>query len=427
MELPWRAPRFELLLLALVTLAACSTINGTSIEDVSRVCLARSLARGSLDVDRCRGELVGEVTHGGHVYLDKAPGLSALELPTVEALRLPPDQDWAPDGDGRLWVVRLLSSGLGFVACAFLVGRVAEGLAPGFGGAALVAFALGTLMAPLAVVSFDHVPAAALGFASFVLAWHRRPGLAGLAAGAALMVEYQVALLVVLVALYALLRGGGGALGRYAAGLAPGVVLLALYDSFAFGAPWRTPLDERLHLPTVHGAWEVFLADRGLLVVSPVVAAAALGLVLLWRRGYRAEAALAAAATALFTLAECGFSDPYGGISPGPRYLVPALPFLALGLAPMFSVRPLLAAFVTGVSILATTGLAVSWASGVHYDHTVWHELTPFPGELGSSRIVDYLQRSIFSWFGAGPKLGALLAGASAASAFAIALVDARE
>ena len=51
-----------------------------------------------------------------------------------------------------------------------------------------------------------------------------------------------------------------------------------------------------------------------------------------------------------------------------------------------------------------------------------WHA-TPLP----VAWIVDYLQRSIFSWFGAGPKLGALLAGALAASAFAIALADARE
>jgi len=44
--------------------------------------------------------------------------------------------------------VRALSVGLAFVLCAFLVGRVSEGLAPGYGGIALVSFALGTLVAP---------------------------------------------------------------------------------------------------------------------------------------------------------------------------------------------------------------------------------------------------------------------------------------
>ena len=424
--LPWRAPRFEPLLLALCALAACSTIDSTSVEDVSRVCFARSLARGHVDVDRCRGELVA-FARGRHVYSTKAPGMSALELPTVEAVRLPPDSRWAPDGDSKLWAVRALSSGLGFVLCAFLVGRIAEGIARGAGGFVLVAFALGTLVAPLAVVSFDHVPTAALGFAAFALAWRGRPAAAGLAGGGALLLDYQAALVVVLVGAYALLRGRRRALVRYAAGAVPGVLLLAGYDSLAFGRPWRTPLAGGLRLPTAHGAWKVFLADRGLLVASPVVVAGALGLVLLWRSGHRAEAALAGAVTAVLALVECGFADPYGGVSPGPRYLAPALPFLALGLAPMFAARRLVTAFVAGVSVVATTAVTVSWASGIHYVHTVWHQLTPYPGEVGAGRLDAYLQRSVFSWVGVDPKQGALLAGLFAAAAFVVALAGARE
>ena len=47
----------------------------------------------------------------------------------------------------------------------------------------------------------------------------------------------------------------------------------------------------------------------------------------------RAEALACAAATLVFALLSVGYFDPYGGESPGPRFLVPALPFLALGLA----------------------------------------------------------------------------------------------
>ena len=36
-ELPWARPRFELVLLVLVGIAALSTINPTSVQDVSRL------------------------------------------------------------------------------------------------------------------------------------------------------------------------------------------------------------------------------------------------------------------------------------------------------------------------------------------------------------------------------------------------------
>ena len=79
--------------------------------------------------------------------------------------------------------------------------------------------------------------------------------------------------------------------------------------------------------PHPHLAVEVLLSKRGLLTLSPVVARGAAGLVLLWRRGLRAEAALIAA----LTVVEVGwhvFRPDYelalGGWVPGPRFLVPA-------------------------------------------------------------------------------------------------------
>src|SRR5206468_3521080 len=140
----------------------------------------------------------------------------------VEAVRMPDGPKWDPEGDIHVWGVRVLTNGIAFLVCVFLIGRIAEGIAPGTGPPALVAFGLGTLMSAFAATGFDHDLTAAFGIGAFVLAWARRPGLAGLAAGAAYLVEYQAAAIVLLVLAYVALRGLHPA-ARYVAGVVPGV------------------------------------------------------------------------------------------------------------------------------------------------------------------------------------------------------------
>ncbi len=340
MGLPWARPRHEVLLLALVGIVALSPLYPVNDgQDVSRLCLTRSLIHLKVSGDDCLVAplAVDRSRRAGHLYSDKAPGLSLLEVPAAAAVSLPLPSSW-PDESVRLWVVRALSVGLAFLASAFLVGRVSEGLAPGYGGVSMVGFALGTLAAPFAVANFDHVPAGTLDLAAFLLAWARRPVLAGLVAGAALLTEYESGAVLVLVGIYIALQGARP-LGRYVLGLLPGLLLLGAYDWAAFGAPWHLSyryLDNEyaarqsagffgIHVPHLHSAWLVTGGSQGLLVVSPIVVACVYGLFLLGRR-YRAEAILCAAVGVAFFLVDSGYFAPYGGLSPGPRFLVPSLP-----------------------------------------------------------------------------------------------------
>ena len=258
--------------------------------------------------------------------------MSALEIPGVVLAHVPSVQSW-PLVSRQLWVVRVLAGGLAFLVGVFLVGRIAEGLAPGYGAPALVAFGLGTLVAPLAAANFEHVTAGTFALAAFALAWSRRPHLAGLTAGAATLVAYESALVLVIVGGYVALQGGF-ALFSYARGALPGVALLWTYNWLAFGAPWHFSygyIDNALasqqaagffgvHLPYPHAVRVAFFGPGGVLIISPVVVAAGYGLVVLARR-HRPEAITAAAIAVAFLLLDCGYFDPDGGLSPGPRFL----------------------------------------------------------------------------------------------------------
>ena len=437
--LPWARPRYELLLLALVAVAALTIVQPQSPQDWTRMCLTGALAHARLTVDGCIDDSIDRSRYGGHFYSDKAPGMSLLSLPGYEALRLPPPSRWSSI-DRRLWLVRLTVCGVAFLLCAFLVGRVAEGLAPRWGGPTLVTFALGTLALPFAATGFDHVPAMVLGFAAFLFLWSRRPLVAGLAAGLAVLVEYELAAVALVLVAYAALLGRH-AVARFALGAVPGVAALAAYNWRAFGAPWHNSLSYSanayteahqhgilgIRAPTLHATRLVFSGEKGLLVTSPVLAAAAFGLWLLWRRGARAEAAVCAAVTVAFLVGECGYFDPYGGTAPGPRYFIPALPFLALGLAPSFARLPWVTGGLAALSVVASTTAALTWSTENRYRQTVWGELARVPGHWLDSKLVLSLTKNALVFHGANDRIyGALIVGACAAAALVVSVAAAR-
>lgn len=419
----------------LIAVAALSPVNGLDPQDQSRLCLTQALVHGHVSNDRCLAEMFDKSSYAGHLYSDKAPGLSVIELPVEVAVRLPAINTIA-NFSLRVWAIRVLSSGVAFIGLAFLIGRISEGLAPGFGGISLVAFALGTLVMPFASSNFAELPAAALCFGAFVLAWRRRPLSAGLLAGTAAVIEYQAASLLAIIGLYVALSGWRSLL-RYVAGASPLLVLLLVYDTLAFGRPWHLSYsyvsnqlaDQQANglfgigLPHAFGIYSVLSGSGGLLVASPVLVAAGWGLVLFGRR-HRVEAIVCAVVTALFFIIDSGYFLPYGGVSPGPRFLIPCLPFLALGLGPAFAWKPRLTALLAALSIVPMTAFTLIWQSGRPVRQTIWGELGRVPVELGSSQFVHALTKNVVDWLGAGRAAGAVIVALAASAAFVVALVD---
>jgi hypothetical protein len=438
-RLPWCRPRNELLLLTLVACALLPIAFRPASPDVSRLCLTQALTAGRTSADACLAGNIDRAEHQGHLYSDKAPGLSVLAIPAVEATRLPPvnELDRLDRPDLRLWAVWLSTVGLSYLLLVWMIGRVSEGLVAGTGGVALVAAGVGTLLGALAVAPFGHVPAAMLGFAAFLLAWNDRPLAAGLLIGLAVCVEYQAGLIALPLVAYIGLRGAR-AVGRFLIGLVPGGVALAVYDQVSFGSPLR--LSYRyvaprfagqqesgffgIHAPTAHGIWEVLVAGRGLLPSSPITLAAAVGLVLLWRRGWRREALLSALVGILFLALATGYYDPYGGVSPGPRFLVPALPFIALGIAPLYARFRGPTLTLAATSVVSMTAIAWTWDTLTKttpgYRQSVWGEIVRMAGHGRSSRLLQSVGASVLTWLHLGRWAAAAPEVAAAAAAVAV-------
>jgi hypothetical protein len=253
-----------------------------------------------------------------------------------------------------LWSVVLSA-----VLLLLLVYRVSESIEPGM-GLATATLGLSTLILPFSTVVFSHVVAATLGFAAFsLLHWERfrsprlvLVGGAGLLAGLAATTEFPLALVAVLLGLYAAARPRALLrFGAYAFAGVVGLIPLFAYNWWAFGSPAHLAYANvigglnRSGLVGVHARrssvlMQLLLAKTALLQMAPILVMAAALVVMLYRHGDRAEALLITAVCAAYLLYDSAYWDPFGGASPGPAvpHSASALPCPWLG--PLLPTRP---------------------------------------------------------------------------------------
>ena len=265
-----------------------------------------------------------------------------------------------------IWALTLVGAVIPAFALLLLVRWVAERIEPGYGTAAAITLGLGTIVCTFAAEYFSHVIAATLGFAAFALLFREREGpariglvgAAGLLAGLAVSFEYPLGLLGAILFAYAVARPGRARrAAAYAAGAAVGAAPALAFNLWALGSPLRFAYSHAvsvqgftghaelglnsggffgIDLPRPSAAVDLLLASRGLVTLTPVLVMAVVGVVMMRRRGRAPEAAVIGAVGITYFLYNAGYWLPFGGGSPGPRFLIPALPFLALGLAPAY-------------------------------------------------------------------------------------------
>ncbi len=249
--------------------------------------------------------------------------------------------------------------------------------------------------------------------------------IAGLILGLATFVRPTNVLAIAIFALALFARDGRRALRAvilFGGMSAIGVAVLLTHNALLFGGPFAFGYPaaaegakqlNRFDTPMLTGLYGfLFSPGKSIFIFAPPVILALAGLGGLWRRN-RALATLAI----LFPLADLSFYAKYsqweGGYCVGPRYLVPALVFLCLGLGPVLadagrrsrSITKIIAAsllivgtLVQGVS-LATSFMEDQAPRGHYYDanwtyrlnyslsgpiHLFWKYLqSPQPARLG--------------------------------------------
>jgi hypothetical protein len=325
----------------------------------------------------------------GHAYSDKAPGQALTAMPLAAVL--------SPNVQGQeglsvlAYALTVWASGLPTVIAALALAWSARALGASRAGAVVAALAFG-LASPAwayATLLWGHALAAGCLTVAFAAALGLRQRskydarlamLVGVATGWAVVTEYPAAPAAAIVVVLALFHGRT-CIKQVAVWTTVGLVatlgVLATYNATSFGSPFfvsyagvqgfegmsqglfgvtfpkRTVLQEIL-----------FGQFRGLVPLAPAVVLAPIGLGLAWRRP---ENRAAVAATVLIAAYYLLFNAAYyywdGGFSYGPRQIGAALPFLFLGLAPLWTSAPRILNALIGACIaygLVLTLMAVS-------------------------------------------------------------------
>ena len=343
-------------------------------NEYSRYDLVRALVEdGTTRIDRFQENTGDKAFFDGHFYSDKAPGTALLGVPIYALLSLTFDAAGAgiPDPLTAIQALAFVESGVFTVLLVLLLLRFLRP-AVGEGWALIISlgYGLGSIAFPFATMFFGHAASAFFLFASFYLLWrwradHRpwRPLLAGLLAGFAVITEIPVALGVAMLGFYALWLGRGVAM-RFILGGVPILVVLLTYNWLTFGGPltlgyqYATLFGEQNRQGIVSIVWpswatttDLLFGPRGLLRLAPWFGLAPLGMLAYRRRAIRAEVVVCVAICGAFLAYNSGALNPFGGWTPGPRYLLPALPFAAVlvALAPTIF-RPIIA-FLIAVAV----------------------------------------------------------------------------
>ncbi len=363
----------------------------------TRFDLVRALTeRHTVQIDLYESNTGDKAKFEGHFYTDKAPGASLTAVPAVAlartALGLARRDLYSAETITWLsYVATVMAAGVPAALAALSIFWIALRLGAGPDAACMAALVcgLGTPLWAYATLLYGHALAAGcLAAAVFGVVWlgdsARRASDAavgfwtGAAAGWAVVAEFPAAVPSALIVAWACWRARQWEQGRLfrlvialGAGAGVAAAILLAYNWTAFGSLFYIAYSSEegsfeamktgifgVNLPQASVAYElVFGRFRGLLPLAPVLAVAPVGLWMWIRRSPTRDVTLVSLAIAAFYfLLAAGYSYWDGGWSYASRHLGPALPFLALGIAPLWQRSGRIVRTVVVVLALASAG-----------------------------------------------------------------------
>jgi hypothetical protein len=375
--------------LALVVLAALGPWVPTfTAQTSSRWAFAAAVVDdGTIRIDEYQPMFGADdyAVRGDHIYLDKAPLQPILAVPLYASTRAvggEPAIEYRTKENLSAWWINLWTGVVPAAALCGLMYAAARRLGSRAAGAAALAISFGTILPVLTTTMYAHLLSTFLGFAAWLVARSgpRSPARllgAGALVGAAVAAEYTLAIVGAVLLGWLWSEGARRDLGWYVLGGLPFAVLLGLHNTLTFGSPFRSAYsfkpafeggnDAIVGLPDLGTGLATLAGSRGILVLTPVVLVALLGGVRLLKERREVDQVLVAAAVfSGLWFVHAGWPNPWGGEVPGPRYLAPALPFLAVPLAGVWQRWPKL------VVASAAIGAAVM-GFGVLVNHLVGH------------------------------------------------------
>ena len=306
-------------------------------------------------------------------YSSYGLGMSALMAPPywlAERLSLDP----------RPWVMSVNAVVVAAVAAVVYLIGLKTGATSRQSLVAALLTAFGTMLLPYVATGFSE-PAVALAIAIGMLGVQiQRPALVGAAAGLAMLMRVDSVVLVVPVLAMAAWQAGGRSWGpplRFGAALLPAILIAGAYDSLRFGSPWRVGyVGQTFNHPIVAGLYGLlFSPAAGVFLFVPLLPLALVGMFLAARR----MRILAATALALLAIRLPFYAAWYGWSAYwvwGPRYLVPAMPVLAIGLLELGRGWPRLNTLVkAGLAAILALSVAVQViGAAIAYEHATMFE-----------------------------------------------------